>query len=227
MPIRAKTLAAEYYAPRQWVLDANEGIITTAGALQGFSGAGADEHDLIMAAVAMVVSGALSLGGAKWAEDANERDAEAYAIHTEEQQLRDDPAAGFDQLVGELADLGMSEATARLAAEEVTANDPLAAHMELVEHIDHRTPRWQPIWSGFTSGLSFFLGGLIPLLVTHFVSARNDAAAVAAAVIVSLAITSFFGSHRGHMTFRRVFLRAIIVGVGAMGISFGAGWLLF
>lgn len=60
---------------RSWTVDANDGIIATAGVLEGFAGAGASDSTLLTAAIVATVAGALSLGGAKWSEEAAERDA--------------------------------------------------------------------------------------------------------------------------------------------------------
>jgi vacuolar iron transporter family protein len=71
----AMSLASVWRRLRVWVVDANDGIIATAGLLQGFAGAGADNLLLITAATAATIAGALSVGGAKWAESAAEREA--------------------------------------------------------------------------------------------------------------------------------------------------------
>ena len=66
--------------PRFWAVDANDGVMATAGLLEGFAGAGAGEPVLITAAAAMLIAGSLSLGGSKWAEASAERDAERALI---------------------------------------------------------------------------------------------------------------------------------------------------
>ena len=130
----------EYIAPRQWAVDANDGIIATAGLLEGFAGAGASDQVLITAATAMIVAGSLGLGGAKWAEEASELDAEQLLIRQEIAEL----AASPDEEVAELADYwerkGLSADVAKQVADQLSAKDALAAQLEFEHDIVSPTP---------------------------------------------------------------------------------------
>lgn len=214
-------------SPRQWAVDANDGIIATAGLLEGFAGAGADDRTLLLAASTMIVAGSLGLGGAKWAEEAGELDAQRRIIAEEAAQLEVDPDEEIAELAAYWEGKGLSPDVARQAAEQLSARDALAAQLEYEHDIDEPTPAWQPAWAGITSGLAFLAGSLIPLLITLLVPVRLEVWAILLAVILSLVLTSWLGARTGHMSVGRTIARTLAVGVGTMAVSYFAGLLLF
>ena len=216
-----------FATPRQWVVDANDGIIATAGLLEGFAGAGAEDRTLVIAASAMIVAGALALAGAKWAEEAGELDAERLIIEAEREQLEIDPDSELVELAGYWESKGLAPEVARQVAEQLSARDALAAQLEYEHDIDAPTPGWVPAWAGMTSGLAFCLGSLIPLLITVFVPVAIEVWAILGAVIVSLLLTSWLGARTGGMPLGRMVRRTLIVGIGTLGISYLLGRLLF
>lgn len=217
----------EYASPRQWAVDANDGIIATAGLLEGFAGAGADDALLLTAASAMIVAGALGLGGAKWSEEATELDAQRALIAEEEAQLAENPENELAELVAFWELKGLSPELARGVAEELNARDALAAQLEFEHDISEPTPSWQPAWAGVTSALAFFVGALIPLLITLFVPVRIEVWAIVLAVIASLVLTSWITARTSRIPTRRIVIRSLIVGVGTMGVSYLIGLLIF
>lgn len=217
----------EYASPRQWAVDANDGIIATAGLLEGFAGAGADDAVLLTAASAMIVAGALGLGGAKWSEEATELDAQRALIAEEEAQLAANPDTELEELAEFWERKGLSPDLARRVAEELSAHDALAAQLEFEHDISEPTPSWQPAWAGVTSGVAFFVGALIPLFITLFVPVRIEVWAIVLAVVVSLMLTSWIAARTSRIPVRRTLIRSLIVGVGTMAISYLVGLLLF
>lgn len=216
-----------FAAPRQWAVDANDGVIATAGLLEGFAGAGANDRTLIIAASVMIVVGSLGLGGAKWAEEAGELDAERRIIEEEAAQLAASPEHEIDELADYWEAKGLSPEVARQAAEQLSARDALAAQLEYEHDIDEPTPGWHPALAGVTSGLAFLLGSLIPLLITIFVSGAIEVWAILFSVVVSLVITSWLAARTGRMSLRRTLTRTLVVGIGTMAVSYAAGFLLF
>lgn len=209
-----------------WVVDANDGIIATAGLLEGFAGAGADDLLLITAASAATIAGALSAGGAKWAEAAAERDSQLATIAYETEKLATNPEAELAELTAYYVDKGLSEDLAREVAEQLSAVDPLAAQLQTEYGIDEIPPARGPMLAGLSSGLSFAVGASIPLLITVIAPISLDAIAVLLAVVVSLTLTSIIAARSSHMSAPRTIIRSLIVGLGTMGISFLAGWAL-
>lgn len=209
-----------------WVVDANDGIIATAGLLEGFAGAGADDLLLITAASAATIAGALSAGGAKWAEAAAERDSQLATIAYEREKLATNPEEELAELTAYYVDRGLDEGLAREVAEQLSAVDPLAAQLQTEYGIDEVPPARGPILAGLSSGLAFAVGASIPLLITVIAPISLDAIAVLVAVVVSLTLTSIIAARSSYMSAPRTVIRSLIVGLGTMGISFLAGWAL-
>ncbi|MBN9612121.1 MAG: VIT1/CCC1 transporter family protein [Actinobacteria bacterium] len=216
-----------HLAPRQWAVDANDGIIATAGLLEGFAGAGADDRVLLTAASAMIIAGSLGLGGAKSAEEAGELDAERAIIAEEQAQLAANPDTEVAELAAYWESKGLSHDLARRVSEQLSARDALAAQLEYEHGIDEPTPAWHPAWAGVTSGLAFLLGALIPLLITLFLPVQIEPLAIMVTVILSLLLTSLLAARTGHMSVKRTIARTLAVGVGTIGISYLLGSLLF
>ena len=209
-----------------WVVDANDGIIATAGLLEGFAGAGADDLLLITAAAAATIAGALSVGGAKWAEAAAERDGQLATIAYESQKLAANPEEELAELTDYYIDRGLDEEFAREVAERLNAIDPLAAQLETEYGIDEVPPARGPVLVGISAGLAFAVGASIPLLITSIAPIRLDAIAVLLAVVVSLTLTSIIAARSSYMSAPRTIIRSLTVGLGTMGISYLAGWAL-
>lgn len=216
----------EFLAPRQWAVDANDGIIATAGLLEGFAGAGASDHTMVTAATAMMVAGSLGLGGAKWAEEAGELDAERRLIAQEQAELAASPETELAELVSYWEGKGLSHEVAQQVAEQLSAKDALAAQLEYEHDISATTPPWQPVWAGLTSGIAFLLGSLVPLLITLFVSVEVGVWAILIAVVLSLTLTSLLAARTGHMSLSRTLTRSVLVGVCTLAVSFVVGMLI-
>jgi VIT1/CCC1 family predicted Fe2+/Mn2+ transporter len=230
---RRASLAAELRAwltspsaHRQWAIDANDGVIATAGLLQGFAGAGAGDRLLLFTATAATIAGGLSTGGAKWAEDAAERDAQLWIIERERQDLAHDPTGELDELTAHWQHKGLPPELARQVAEHLDARDALGAQLEWEYGFDEPMAASDPLWAGVGSTLAYAVGALIPLLITYFAPVRIETPAILVAVLVALALTSVVASRTAHLDARRMLLRSVAVGVLTLGVSYAVGSLL-
>ncbi|ALJ21817.1 VIT1/CCC1 transporter family protein [Microbacterium sp. No. 7] len=212
---------------RSWSIDANDGIIATAGLLQGFGGAGAGDRLLLLAASAATLAGGLSIGGAKWAEAAAEREAQLLLVEQERAELEADLVGEIDELAAHWEARGLRPETARQVAEELTAHDALAAQLEAEHGIDEIMDAAAPAWEGVSAAIAFMLGAMIPLLITWFVPVQIETPVIVVAVVVSLAVTSLVAARAGHLNLRRALLRTLTVGIGTMAVSYIAGLVLF
>lgn len=212
---------------RSWTVDANDGIIATAGVLEGFAGAGASDATLLTAAVVATVVGALGLGGAKWSEEAAEREAQLRVAREEATQLELSPDEEIAELAGYYERKGLATGLARQVAEQLTAADALGAQLEAEHGIREVMSRAAPAWAGVTASAAFVLGALVPLLITILVPGTLEAWAVLLAVIVSLILTSFVSARTGGTGVVRTAARSLTVGVGTLGASYLAGVLIF
>jgi vacuolar iron transporter family protein len=224
---RFRTAVADAASLRSWTVDANDGIIATAGVLEGFAGAGASDSTLLTAAVVATVAGALSLGGAKWSEESAERDAQLRVAREEAAQLELSPAEEMLELAGYYESKGLSTDLARLVAEQLTATDALAAQLETEHGIREVMSRAAPVWAGVSASLAFVLGALVPLLITLLVPSQVEAWAVLFAVAASLVLTSIVSARTGRTGVLRTVARSLTVGIGTLGVSYLAGLLIF
>ncbi|MFT3797618.1 VIT1/CCC1 transporter family protein [Microbacterium sp.] len=224
---RLRAALRDAAAFRSWTIDANDGIIATAGLLQGFSGAGASDRLLLLAASAATIAGSLSIGGAKWAEEAAEREAQLLIAEQERAELERDLGGEIDELAAHWESRGLTPATARLVAEELTAHDALAAQLEAEHGIDELMAAAAPVWSGVAAAIAFMIGAAVPLLITWFVPLAIETTAIMVAVVLSLGLTSVVAARAGHLQLRRVLARTLTVGIGTMAISYLAGLVLF
>ncbi|WP_082777753.1 VIT1/CCC1 transporter family protein [Tsukamurella pseudospumae] len=223
---RARYRMRRTSSPRSWAVDANDGIIGTAGLLEGFAGAGAGDSVLMTAACAATIAGSLAVGGAKWAEDAAERDAETHIIDEERAQLAAAPDDELAELAAYWETKGLDPATAAAAAAQLSARDALAAQLEYEHGIVRPIPAWHPAWAGLSSSLAYVSGAIVPLVLTVSVPVGVEVWAIAIAVIASLVLTSVIAGRRSHISVRRLIVRTVLVGAATMLISYLVGALL-
>lgn len=211
---------------RSLVVETNEGIIATAGVVEGFAGAGAQGVSLVVAALCAMIAGGIALASARYAEEAAEYDARLQIVAEERLQLQLSPDQELAELVALYEAKGLSPALARQVAAELTALDPLAAHVDAEHRLSLREVRWAPAIIATAAGISFALGSAIPLLSILLTPDEWRGRVTFAAALVSLSITSVFLARMGVVRVRRALTRTVAVGAIAMLLSFAAGWLL-
>src|SRR5262245_55506055 len=211
---------------RQWHLVANDGIIATAGILEGFAGAGASQRSLLLAATVATIAGMLAAGGAEWVEAAGEREAQLTAAEEEAAELARDPEAERAELVAHYEARGLTPELAREVAHQLMAHDPLAAQLESEHGIREVISTSDTVRTGVGSAIAYAVGAAIPLLITVLAPYRIEKWAIAAAVLVSLVVTSFIGARTGHTSVGRTLLRTLAVGAGTMVVSYMFGQLV-
>ncbi|MEI2699867.1 MAG: VIT1/CCC1 transporter family protein [Microthrixaceae bacterium] len=211
---------------RSWTIETNDGIIATAGLLQGFAGAGVSERILVFTAAAALIAGALAVGGASWAENASERDAQLLAMEHERADLDRDPEGEIDELARYWEAKGLSPDLAEQVARQLSAKDALSAQLEWEYGFTEPLPASYPIWFALGAGLAYMVGAAVPLLITYFAPVAIETRAILAAVVVSLALSSVVAARAGRMVSRRVLARTIIVGLLTLAVSYVAGELL-
>lgn len=213
-------------AHRSWTIDANDGVIATAGLLFGFAGAGASNRVLLFTASAAAIAGGLSVAGASWAEQAAERDAQLLAAKRERDDLARDPEAELAELARHWEERGLTPETAREVARQLHAHDALAAQLEWEYSFAEPVPATFPIWFGLGAGVAYVLGALVPLLITYFAPVDVEPWAILTAVTVTLVLSSMLSSRTGQLIQRRMLARTLVVGVLTMAVSFVAGEFL-
>ncbi len=211
---------------RSLVVETNDGIIATAGVVEGFAGAGATGVTLVIGAMSAMIAGGMALGGSRYAEEATERDARLAVIAEEQKQLLLTPDEEFAELVSIYVDKGLPNDLARQVAAELTYRDPLAAHIDAEHHLSLRDVRMGPLVIACAAGLAYALGSAIPLLSVLLAPDDWRAGVTFAATLVSLVVTSVFLARIGATHVRRAMARTLFIGVAAMSLSLLAGSLL-
>jgi len=209
---------------RRFVLDANDGIVATAGLVEGLIGAGASSGSTRVAAAAALIAGSLALGGARFSEEAVESDVQKELIEEERRQLALSP----EEELAELAELyrakGLSPELAQQVANELTERDALDAHVSTEYGISLDRPS-QPSKAAVAAAIGFGVGSVIVLLMVVAMPRRSVGISTALAVVLSLSGTSFLAARLGGVPVARTVLRTVGIGVIAMLITFAVGTL--
>ena len=206
-------------------MDGNDGIMATAGIVEGFIGAGAGTETIVVAAIAAMVAGAIAMGSAKYAEAAIERDATNTLIAEERRQLSLSPAEELAELAALYERRGLSPELARSVATELSAHDALAAHAEAEHDIELDEARTPPLVVAVSAASAFAIGSLVVLL-SVLVTWSTRLPTTFVAVAISLSLTSIVVARWGNLPIVRTMARTVGVGIAAMVITFAIGSLV-
>jgi vacuolar iron transporter family protein len=210
---------------RERVVDANDGIIATAGIVEGFFGAGATETTVVIGAFAATIAGALAIGGAQYSEMAVERDSFQAVIDEERRQLELSPEEEFDELVDLYKGKGLSTRLAREVAGELTAHDALAAQLDAEHGIAVADFGLPPALLGIGAGIAYAFGAAIPLLLVIVTPDEWRTQVTFVAVVLSLTLTSTVVARVGKTSPMRTIARTVLIGMLAMGATWLGGTL--
>ncbi len=211
---------------REHVVDTNDGIIASAGIVEGLLGAGASSKILLVASIASMVGGGIALGGMRYAEAADERDAQQATLEAERRRIDLTPAEEEAELAELYQDRGLSPQLARAVAAELSAGDALAAHAEAEYGIVLRD-RPAPLWAtAVLAGLAFALGAGVPLLVILLAPPAWRSATTVLAVFAALSLTALVISALGRTNLLRTMFRTVSIGMATMVLTYLGGSLL-
>jgi vacuolar iron transporter family protein len=221
----ASGMAARLNWLRAGVLGANDGIVSVAAVVVGVAGATPEVGPIATAGVAALVGGAISMALGEYVSVSSARDNQRALISKEKGELAADPAIEFEELTAIYRDKGLSEDTARQVATELTAHDPLAAHLEAelgIDQDDIASP-WQ---AAAASALAFFCGAVLPMLAILLPPAELRIPVTVVAVLVALAITGAVAARIGGARVVQATLRVVIGGGLALAATYLIGRLL-
>lgn len=210
---------------RAAVLGANDGIVSTAGLVMGVAGATTDRSTILVAGLAGLVAGALSMGGGEYVSVSTQRDTERAALDLERGELAIDPDGELAELATHYRAKGLSEDLSQRVAEELTRHDALAAHAEVELHLDpdeHTNP-WHAAWA---SMVAFTLGAALPLLAILAPPDQWRASVTVGSVLLALALTGAVSARLGSARPLPAVLRNVLVGALSMGLTYAIGSLV-
>jgi VIT1/CCC1 family predicted Fe2+/Mn2+ transporter len=208
---------------RAGVLGANDGIVSVAAIVVGVAGATEDVAAIVIAGLAALVGGAVSMALGEYVSVSSQRDSERALISKEQHELATMPEEEFEELAGLYRAKGLTEETAYKVAEELTAHDALRAHLSAELDIDPDDVV-SPWHAAIASAISFLIGGVLPML-TILLPAAWRVPITFAAVIVALAGTGYVAAAIGGSSRGKAALRVVIGGAIALAATFLIGRL--
>ena len=209
---------------RAAVLGANDGIVSTASLIVGVAAASATRSDVLIAGVAGLVAGAMSMAAGEYVSVSSQSDTERADLARERKELADQPAFELDELTSVYVKRGVDEALARQVAQQLMAKDALGAHARDELGISEITTA-RPVQAALTSAASFSGGAAMPLLMVVLAPANALISLVTAASLVFLAFLGAIGARTGGARILRATVRVTFWGAIAMGLTAAIGRL--
>ncbi|HEV7171680.1 VIT family protein [Pedococcus sp.] len=209
---------------RAGVLGANDGIVSVAGIVVGVAGATSARGPIFTAGIAGLVAGAVSMALGEYVSVSSQRDSDHAVLAQEKRELSNDPDAELEELAAIYQAKGISEATARTVAEELTAHDALAAHLDAELNLDPDdiASPWQ---AAGASALSFTLGAVLPLLAILLPPQTIRVPVTIVAVLVALAVAGASSARIGGSSVRKAVLRIVVGGAAGLAFTYTVGHL--
>ena len=202
---------------RAAVLGADDGIVSTASLMVGVASSSASAGAVLVAGVAGMFAGAMSMAAGEYVSVASQLDAERTDITLEEDELRADPEGERLELERIYQNRGLSPQLAAEVAEQLSSGDPLIVHLR--DELGIQQERLaRPIQAAVVSAISFALGAALPIL-SAIIGERHLIVSVVLATLLALAVLGAIGAQAGGASVGRGAFRVLIGGVGAMAVT--------
>jgi len=214
---------------RAAVLGANDGIVSTASLVLGVAAAHVTRSNILVAGVAGMVAGAMSMAAGEYVSVHSQADSEEADLKRERQELKDDPQGEHKELAAIYVGRGLDPSLADQVATQLAAHDALGAHARDELGISE-TLRARPIQAALASATAFAVGEVMPILVTAFVPDSTLIPLVAGTSLLFLAFLGGLAAQAGgagvivgalRVTFWGALAMAATAGVGALTGSVG------
>lgn len=209
---------------RAAVLGANDGIVSTASLVLGVAASGADRQALLVAGVAGLVAGAMSMAAGEYVSVSSQADTEAADLARERAELASSPALEHAELAAIYRARGVDAETADRVATQMMAHDALGAHARDELHITD-TMAARPVVAALASAATFTAGAALPLLLALMLPMAWMMAGQAGGAILFLALLGAVGARAGGAATGRPVARVVFWGALAMALTAGIGRL--
>lgn len=209
---------------RAAVLGANDGIISTASLIVGVAAAATTQGEVLIAGVAGLVAGAMSMAAGEYVSVSSQSDTERADLARERKELSENPEFELDELAAIYVERGVDRALARQVAEQLMAKDALTAHARDELGISEITTA-RPVQAALTSAATFSAGAAMPLLMVIVSPTAALVPIVSAASLGFLAVLGAIGARAGGSNVLRATIRVTFWGALAMAITAGIGKL--
>jgi VIT1/CCC1 family predicted Fe2+/Mn2+ transporter len=207
---------------RAAVLGANAGIVSVASLVMGVAAGGRSRLDVLLAGVAGLVAGAMSMAAGEYVSVQSQADSEAADLAIEKRELRRNPERELDELASIYVDRGLDESLARRVAEKLTATNALESHARDELGITE-VMRARPLQAAAASAAAFSAGAILPILAAWMSPPAWLAVTVGLATVLALAVAGTLAARASGAPALPSALRVTLWGVGAMALTAAAG----
>jgi VIT1/CCC1 family predicted Fe2+/Mn2+ transporter len=207
---------------RAGVLGANDGIVSTAAIIFGIAGASATHATLMLAGIAAVAAGAMSMAVGEYVSVSTQRDLEDAALARQKADLARDPAGELAILARLFEQRGVESNLAAEVAKAMSDKDALSVHARAELGIDPENVT-NPWAAAAASMFSFILGGAIPIAAMLLSPRSIEIAVAGVAVLIAMALTGFLSARLGRTPVWRSVARNVAGGLLALAITYGVG----
>ena len=207
---------------RAAVLGANDGIISTASLILGVASAAASQTNVLLAGIAGLVAGAMSMAAGEYVSVSSQSDIENADLARERRELANDPEFERRELANIYVSRGIDPGLARQVAEQLMAKDALGAHARDELGISEISTA-RPVQAALASAATFSAGAAAPLALALVSPSSWRIPAVAAGSLVFLALLGMIGAIAGGANILKPTIRVTFWGALAMGVTAGIG----
>jgi len=207
---------------RAAVLGANDGIVSTASLIVGVAAAAAKPGDVLIAGVAGLVAGAMSMAAGEYVSVSSQSDTEQADLARERKELSQNVTFEHEELAQIYVERGVEPVLARQVAQQLMAKDALGAHARDELGISEISTA-RPIQAALTSAVTFAVGAALPLLMVVVTPTRFLVAAVSVASLIFLALLGAIGARAGGADVAKATARVTFWGALAMALTAGVG----
>lgn len=205
-------------------MGANDGIVSTASLVLGVAAAHGTSHDILVAGVAGLVAGAMSMAAGEYVSVSSQADTEQADLARERKELAADPAAELAELTAIYVQRGLDPTLAKQVAEQLTAKDTLAAHARDELGVSELLVA-RPVQAALATAGTFAIGAALPLVPVVIAPKSLLLPLVAGASLVFLAILGGLAAFVGGASATRGAIRVTFWGALAMALTAGVGYL--
>jgi VIT1/CCC1 family predicted Fe2+/Mn2+ transporter len=203
---------------RAAVLGANDGIVSTASLIVGVAAAAATRNDVLIAGVAGLVAGAMSMAAGEYVSVSSQSDTEHADLARERKELSESPEFEREELAEIYVKRGVDKALALQVAQQLMAKDAISAHARDELGISEVTTA-RPVQAALTSAATFAVGAAMPLLAVVIAPANALVPFVSVASLVFLALLGAVGARAGRANVWRATARVTFWGALAMALT--------
>lgn len=209
---------------RAGVLGANDGIVSTAAIIFGVAGGSASHSTIMLAAIAAIAAGALSMAAGEYVSVSTQRDIEQAELAREKRDLQEDPERELAVLARLFEQRGVQPVLAKDVARQMSAKDALSVHARAELGIDPEAIT-NPWAAALASLIAFTVGGLVPILAILLSPRPIEIRVSGVAVVIAMALTGAVSARLGRFAVIPSVIRNVAGGLLAMAVTYGIGTL--